>query len=277
MDMRTRPFLKWAGSKYRILDHILARLPAGARLIEPFAGSAAVFMNAEYDRYLLADTNADLIALYQTLKREGPRFIEYCRSYFTPEHNRPEAYYALRDAFNASDDPTERSALFVYLNRHGYNGLCRYNSAGRFNVPIGRYQRPYFPEREMEAFWRKARHARFRHGDFAAVMDGARAGDVIYCDPPYVPLSASANFTSYAAGGFGLPEQERLAACATRAAARGVPVLISNHNTAFTRRAYRGAKLSKFPVRRFISCNGSKRDHARELLALFSRATPGET
>lgn len=268
--MRTRPFLKWAGNKYRVLDHILARLPAGRRLIEPFAGSTAVFLNTEYERYLLADSNADLITLYGTLQREGRAFIDHCRRYFTGEHNTPEQYYRLRTLFNASRDPVEKSALFVYLNRHGYNGLCRYNSKGGFNVPFGRYRRPYFPEREMEQFWRKAARAEFRHSDFAEVLRAPRAGDVIYCDPPYVPLSASANFTAYSAGGFDLDQQERLVDCAQRAAARGCPVLISNHNTPFTRRAYAAARLSKFKVQRYISCNGSKREPAGELLALFA-------
>lgn len=268
--MRTRPFLKWAGNKYRVMDQILARLPAGRRLIEPFAGSTAVFLNTEYERYLLADSNADLITLYRTLQREGREFIEYCRQYFTGRHNSAEHYYRLRADFNGSEDPIEKSALFLYLNRHGYNGLCRYNGKGGFNVPFGRYQKPYFPEREMELFWRKAARAEFRHGDFAKIIGGTRAGDVVYCDPPYVPLSASANFTSYSAGGFDLTEQERLADCARRAAARGCPVLISNHNTAFTRKAYAAARLSKFKVQRYISCNGSKREPAGELLALFA-------
>lgn len=268
--MRIRPFLKWAGNKYRILDRIVARLPAGRRLIEPFAGSTAVFLNTAYDEYLLADSNADLITLYRALQHEGLEFIEYCRRYFTGEYNSPEHYYRLREAFNASADPIDKSALFIYLNRHGYNGLCRYNSKGGFNVPFGRYRRPYFPAWEMEQFLRKAGRAEFRHCDFAEAIGTARQGDVVYCDPPYVPLSASANFTSYSAGGFDLAAQERLVEHARRAAARGCPVLISNHNTPFTRRAYAAARLSKFKVQRSISCNGSKRGQAGELLALFA-------
>lgn len=269
--MRNRPFLKWAGNKFRIIEQIRTQLPPGRRLIEPFAGSAAVFLNTDYERYLLSDSNRDLIALYGALQTEGAGFIEYCAQYFTPAHNAPEAYYRLRERFNACTDPLERAALFVYLNRHGYNGLCRYNRGGGFNVPFGRYRQPYFPAREMALFHQRARHAEFRHRDFAEAIARARPGDVVYCDPPYVPLSASANFTAYSAGGFDLPQQERLAELAQRAAARGVPVLISNHNTSFTRRAYRAARqLSKFRVQRYISCKGARRQTAGELLALFA-------
>ena len=269
-QMKAKPFLKWAGGKFRIIDEIRARLPQGARLIEPFAGSGAVFLNTDFDRYLLTDSNPDLITLYQTLKREGQQFIDYCTQFFTSRHNRPETYYALREEFNHTEDVPRKAALFIYLNRHGYNGLCRYNAKGRFNVPFGRYKRPYFPAQEMLYFHRKARRATFRQRDFQSVIAQARPGDVIYCDPPYVPLSASANFTSYSASGFDLASQTRLTQAAARAARKGIPVLISNHDTPFTQQEYQDAEVSSFQVRRFISCNGARRKPAGELLALFS-------
>lgn len=176
-----RPFLKWAGNKFRIIDRVKRKLPEGKRLVEPFVGSAAVFLNTDYDRYLLCDSNRDLITLYSLLKEEGTAFIEVIRPLFSESNNTPERYYALRDEFNTSNDPAHRAALFVYLNRHGYNGLCRYNAKGGFNVPFGRYKRPYFPEQEMVAFHVKAQRARFKHQDFASTMKRSRQGDVIYC------------------------------------------------------------------------------------------------
>ncbi|MBX5467194.1 MAG: Dam family site-specific DNA-(adenine-N6)-methyltransferase [Firmicutes bacterium] len=264
-----RPFLKWAGGKYRLVSRIRARLPAGERLIEPFVGSAAVWLNTAYPMALLADANPDLIGCYQQLQRHGEAFIAACRAYFVPDNNRPERYYALRERFNAVRDPWERAVLFVYLNRHGYNGLCRYNAAGAFNVPFGRYRRPYFPEAEMRAFWRKAQGVTFRCADFREVLAEARPGDVVYCDPPYVPLSATANFTDYSAGGFGPQDQADLADWAERLAARGIPVLISNHATPFTEEAYHSAQVERFGVQRFISCDGDHRGVADEVLALF--------
>ncbi|HEY0635895.1 MAG TPA: Dam family site-specific DNA-(adenine-N6)-methyltransferase [Gammaproteobacteria bacterium] len=265
-----RPFLKWAGNKYRLVERIVAALPEGTRLVEPFAGSGALFLNSDYKRYLLCDANGDLITLYQILKEQGERFIEACRPLFSEENNQSAQYYALRDEFNACHDPLRRSVLFVYLNRHGYNGLCRYNAKGGFNVPFGRYKRPYFPVDEMRAFHHKAQRAIFRHQDFTATLAKPKPGDVIYCDPPYVPLSESANFTAYSAGGFSLEQQQQLVELAREAALLQVPVLISNHDTRFIARLYRGAKVSRFQVQRSISCNGKRRGSAGEVLALFS-------
>jgi len=265
-----KPFLKWAGNKQRILEHIQGALPEGDRLIEPFVGSGAVFLNTEYDRYLLCDSNQDLINLYNTLKKEGETFIRYCKRYFTAANNTEEAYYRLRERFNNITDSRQRSALFVYFNRHGYNGLCRYNRKGAFNVPFGRYNKPYFPEKEMRFFRKKSRRAVFRHSDFEDTMDRSRRGDVVYCDPPYVPLSPSASFVAFSPGGFGMDQQAQLAQLAEVLSERGIPVIISNHDTPYTQAKYRGADIRTFDVRRFISCNGSRRNMAGELLAIFS-------
>ena len=266
----TRPFLKWAGNKYRIIDRVREALPEGKRLVEPFAGSCAVFLNTDYDQYLINDNNPDLIHLYSILKEDGAAFIKKCRYYFTPRFNTEEQYYKLREKFNKTNDKHKRAVLFVYLNRHGYNGLCRYNLKGGYNVPFGRYKSPYFPENEMLTFHIKAQKAEFVLSSFEQIIQTAKKGDVIYCDPPYVPLSASANFTSYSKGGFNMEKQQQLADLAKVTSEKGIPMLISNHNTNFTRTAYNKAKISKFHVRRFISCNGKKRGMAGELLALFT-------
>lgn len=266
-----RPFLKWAGNKFRVMDEIHEMLPPeGKRLIEPFAGSAAVFLNTNYQRYLITDSNPDLINLYNHLKKEGNDFIRYCKRYFSAKNNTPERYYYLRDQFNKTTDIRKRSALFVYLNRHGYNGLCRYNAKGGFNVPFGRYKAPYFPQKEMEFFSQKAKYATFQVASFEQTISRAKQGDVVYCDPPYVALSKSANFTSYSSGGFSEDQQIQLVDSATKTAAKGIPVLISNHKTDFTDKIYQPAKQHRyFEVRRYISCNGAKREPAGEVLALF--------
>lgn len=265
-----KPFLKWAGNKYRIIEQVQSLLPQGNRLVEPFVGSGAVFLNTAYQNYLLTDSNQDLIDLYNLLKQDGNGFIKYCQRLFTPENNSAEAYYRLRDEFNQTRKQRRKAALFLFLNRHGYNGLCRYNAKGGFNVPFGRYKKPYFPKKEMLQFHLKAQNAEFRQNDFTQTISCSRLGDVIYCDPPYVPLSNSANFTSYSAGGFGQEQQSLLAALAEQSIQRSIPVLISNHNTRFTRKAYTAAReIKKFNVRRQISCNSHQRGNASELLALF--------
>lgn len=267
---KQRAFLKWAGGKYNLIEPITAVLPEGNKLIEPFVGAGSVFLNTNYPSYLLNDVNPDLITLFKTVKRRPMRFIEDARKLFSMANNTPEAYYALRQQFNASTDGYERSLLFLYLNRHGYNGLCRYNLSGQFNVPFGQYLRPYFPRAEIEFFAEKAQRATFTCMSFEKVFRRARKGDVVYCDPPYAPLSLTANFTSYASGGFSIAHQTELARRAEQTARkRGIPVLISNHDTDFTRLLYKKAQLETLQVSRFISPKGESRGKVAELLALY--------
>lgn len=264
-----RPFLKWAGNKYRIIDQVKALLPKAERLIEPFAGSGAVFLNTDYPSYLLAETNADLINLYQHLQQEGLTFIDYCQHFFKVKNNCSERYYTLREQFNTTKNKRLKAALFLYLNRHGYNGLCRYNSSGKYNVPFGLHPKPYFPYQEMLAFHQKAQYAIFQQADFQATLQQAQSGDVVYCDPPYLPLSKTANFTNYSAGGFCLNRQQILAQAARELANRGIPVIISNHDHHLVPELYTDAKLIRFPVLRSISRDGNKRQAVMEVLAVF--------
>lgn len=264
-----KPFLKWAGNKYGIIDRVKAVLPSGQRLIEPFAGSAAVFLNTNFQTAILNDINADLINLYRYLQKDGHKFIGYCQTFFVPEMNNADTYYQFRKIFNNTQDERLRAALFLYFNRHGYNGLCRYNSKGEYNVPFGKYAKPYFPEVEMQAFHQKIQGITLLKQDFVSVMEMAQPGDVIYCDPPYVPLTETANFTNYSGGGFGQKEQQMLADMAKSLSRRGVNVVISNHDTVFTQTAYESAKIISFQVRRMISCKGDARGQANEMLALF--------
>lgn len=269
MTKKIKPFLKWAGSKFRCLEHIQGILPPAQRLIEPFAGSGVVFLNANYSAYLLGEENIDLVNLFQQLKAEGKAFIEYCESFFNKDNNCSQKYYQLRAEFNQSKDQRERSALFLFLNRHGYNGLCRYNQNALYNVPFGRHEKPYFPRLELEFFYQKSQQAEFFRGDFRETFAKARSGDVIYCDPPYVPLSASANFSAYTQRKFTHVDQLALAQLARESAAKGIPVIISNHDTPLTRACYQSSKIISFEVRRLISCHSTQRHAVKELLALF--------
>jgi DNA adenine methylase len=273
MQKKNRAFLKWAGGKYSLVEHIQARLPQANKLIEPFVGAGSVFLNTQYKRYLLNDINPDLINLYNFLKAQPDALINDAREFFCDKRNDEKMYYALRDEFNATQDEYYRAILFLYLNRHGYNGLCRYSLQGRFNVPFGRYKKPYFPEHEMFVFSEKSQKATFTCLPFEKVFSRARRGNVIYCDPPYAPISKTAAFTSYAARSFGQDAQEKLAELATRASKkRGIPVLISNHDLPLTRGLYQGADFSMLSVKRSISQNGAKRQPVDEILAFFPPA-----
>lgn len=265
-----KPFLKWAGNKYQIIEHLKKTLPGGKRLIEPFVGSGAVFLNIDYSRYLLADVNQDLIHLFEYIKKDGNLFIQDCLQLFNEANNSEQVFYEIRNLFNTTTDLRLKAKLFVYLNKHCFNGLCRYNAKGEFNTPFGRFKKPYFPEKEMYYFHQRAQTAIFKCQDFIATMESAKAGDVVYCDPPYVPLSKTANFTGYSTGGFTLEHQLLLAKKAEELASKNITVIISNHDTEFTQHAYRNARLTCFDVRRYISCDGTNRNKAPEVLAVFA-------
>ncbi len=229
-----------------------------------------VFLNSNYESFLLAERNSDLVVVYKYIQLEGLAFIEECASLFRPENNQEHQYYLLREQFNHCKNIRRRAQLFIYLNRHGYNGLCRYNKSGAYNVPFGRYIKPYFPLAEMVHFYHKSSGATFVESDFRATFALSQPGDVIYCDPPYVGLSKSANFSAYTAGGFGEKEQVDLAQLAIACAEKNCSVIISNHDTPLTREYYKTAKLVSFPVMRNISCNPKKRVAVQELLAIFN-------
>jgi DNA adenine methylase len=265
-----KPFLKWAGSKYKIIDRITRSLPPGNRLIEPFVGSGSVFLNTDYPEYLVADSNSDLIALYNCIKDKGIDFIAYARNLFIAENNQQESFSRLRTEFNSSEDIARKSAIFIYLNRHCFNGLCRYNSKSQFNVPFGRYKNPTFPETAILDFFHKSQTVEFKVSNFIETMQQAKFGDVVYCDPPYAPLEQTSNFTSYTRGEFTLEHQKVLADIAVKLMDRGISVIISNHDTEFTRSIYNSAQLNFFEVQRFISRNTQSRIKAPELLAIFS-------
>ncbi|AHG19959.1 DNA adenine methylase [Chania multitudinisentens RB-25] len=267
---KNRAFLKWAGGKYPLVDEIRRHLPTGDCLIEPFVGAGSVFLNTEYDAYILADINSDLINLYNIVKLRTDDFVRDALVLFTDEFNNSDQFYLLREEFNTSNDVYRCALLFLYLNRHCYNGLCRYNLRGEFNVPFGRYKKPYFPEEELYWFAEKSRNATFVCEHYRDTMMKAARGAVVYCDPPYAPLSATANFTAYHTNSFSLADQQGLAKIAHQLSVENqVPVLISNHDTELTRDWYQHASLFVVKARRTISRNILGRGKVDELLALY--------
>ncbi|MCG9584323.1 Dam family site-specific DNA-(adenine-N6)-methyltransferase [Vibrio tubiashii] len=266
---KQRAFLKWAGGKYRLIDDIAKRLPDATCLVEPFVGAGSVFLNTDFKKYVLADINPDLIELYKYLKRSPDEYVSEARKLFVEETNEKSKYLEIRQQFNESSCTQERAILFLYLNRFGYNGLCRYNQKGGFNVPFGSYKKPYFPEQELFYFAEKAQRATFKCQSYTKTIETAPKGSVVYCDPPYAPLSDTSNFTSYAKNGFSIEDQILLGDLARKKAKDSIQVLISNHATQQVEEWYKGADISKVKVNRYISSKGSSRHKVDELFALF--------
>ncbi|EBF7359275.1 Dam family site-specific DNA-(adenine-N6)-methyltransferase [Salmonella enterica subsp. enterica serovar Edinburgh] len=265
-----RPFLKWAGGKYSLLPELDRLIPAGKRLIEPFVGGGSVFLNSDkHERFLLSDINADLINLYQMLAVVPDSVIAEAMKAFR-HLNDVENYTVIREAFNAQKlNATERAAAFLYLNRHCFNGLMRYNLDGFFNVGWGKYKAPYFPEEEIRAFRLKSHACVFMTAGFERTLRLAGDGDVVYCDPPYEPMPGTAGFTSYASGGFSWDSQVALAESCVAAHQRGAKVFISNSTAPRVIELYEqhGFTLHRVNARRSISSKGSTRETANDIVA----------
>lgn len=265
-----RPFLKWAGGKFSLLNELDKHIPAGLRLIEPFVGGGSVFLNSDkHANFLLADVNADLVNLYQMLA-VAPDAVVKSAKFMFDRMNTAEYFDAIKAEFNAQClDAVERAAAFLYLNRHCFNGLMRYNLKNQFNVGFGKYPSPYFPKEEITAFAGMSHNCVFMNAGFHRTIALAAEGDVVYCDPPYEPLPGTNGFTSYAAGGFDWDEQVSLVKCCVSAHQRGAKIVISNSTAPRIIELYEqhGFELHLVTGRRSISSKGSTRESAKDLIA----------
>lgn len=271
-EEKNRPFLKWAGGKFKVLDTIASWLPAGDRLIEPFVGAGSVFMNMPFRRYLLGDVNPDLINLYRQLETSPDVVIETARQ-LVEQCISDASYMAVRDEFNGRKAPAVRhAALFLALNRTCFNGLSRYNAKGLFNVGWCKKVNPYFPANELEAFARRRSPERqFMCGSFTETIFHAGAGDVIFCDPPYEPMPGKNGFTAYARGAFTFEHQLALVEACVAAHERGARVVITNSGAPLIHQLYRqyGFDVHNFTATRSISRDASTRGDVSDVIAIL--------
>lgn len=260
--------LKWPGGKTRVLKKLMPLLnnKKALRLIEPFAGSAVVFLNIPSRDYVLSDISSDLINFFRQLRRHHHRFIQDACMLFSL--NNEHDYYRLRKEFNHCEDAYRKALLFIYLNRHGYNGLWRVNNSGLCNVPYGRYRAPYFPRDEMLYMAFRLASAEIRCSHYLQVVSEAGSGDMIYADPPYLPGSETANFTAYHQSGFHWDDHVKLAESLVEANKRDAQVVISNSYTKSSLELYKdlGFSTRKIEVMRSISNNAASRKCANEII-----------
>jgi DNA adenine methylase len=296
-DYPIRPLLKWAGGKRQLLPQLRRFYPpAFNRYIEPFFGSGAVFFDLHGagrlrgHRAVLIDANADLIGCYETV-RSAPEDVAAELDRLAEAHARGGRahYYAVRDGqFNPLRDRLRRAdghiaytpalaAMLIYLNRTGFNGLFRLNARGAFNVPAGRYDRPKIVDRDKLVVVAGALArpgVQLTWGAFELARDVATAGDFLYFDPPYAPLTRTANFTSYTAPRFDAGDHVRLQQVVIALARRKCHVLVSNSTADEIAALYerdagvRAAGLSavRVPARRAINSDASGRGTVEEYL-----------
>jgi DNA adenine methylase len=238
------------------------------RYYEPFAGGLALFFRVAAERAVISDANADLIALYTAVATDVNAVIRRLQRH-REEHDERH-YYAMREKWNqlhGTMSNADRAAMFIYLNKTCFNGLWRVNRAGDFNVPIGRYTDPPIcvPDALRAAHTLLAR-ADIRQGDYRAAVEDAEKGDFVYFDPPYDPVTPTANFTSYSADGFGPDDQRELVETARSLVARGCKVMLSNSDTPFIRSIYKGFKIATVKCPRAINSNAAKRGDVDEVI-----------
>jgi DNA adenine methylase len=269
-----KPLLKWVGGKSQLLAAITERIPKEfGRYHEPFLGGGALYFHLESAGASVADFNPRLIDFYSHV-RDFPEelFTEITsvKSQFDllAFDEQAAKFYELRNEFNNDRQPSVRSAaLFLFLNKAGFNGLFRENREGFFNVPFGQKKSLSIPD--LPQFFETAsllRTAEITSGSYESVFERANEGDFVYFDPPYVPLEGSPSFTSYLSSGFGPQEQKQLAQMFRDLAERGVFVMASNSYTEPVRELYSDFNVQIVNARRNINSIGSKRGAVEEAL-----------
>jgi DNA adenine methylase len=265
------PFLKWAGGKNQLIYQYSKSAffpPKFNKYLEPFLGGGAVFFHLRPKKAVLSDLNKDLINCYQVIKKQVAKLIEVLKEY--QSQHKKDFYYKIRDDYNSQIlNNIERVAAFIYLNKTGFNGLYRVNARGEFNVPIGSYKTPsIFDEDNLWSVSKLLKNTELHAFSFENILDYAKSNDFIYFDPPYYPLNKTSNFTSYTKDAFLEDEQEKLADAFRQLDKKGCIIMLSNSDTKFIKKLYKGYRIEPVRANRFINCVGDKRGPINELVIL---------
>jgi DNA adenine methylase len=275
--MKPSAFVKWAGGKGRLLAQFEPYFPVSfGRYLEPFVGGGAVFFHLHGQGWLagkeivLIDHLEELINCYRVIQTEVDDLISALQRH-EPQKLDSTYFYRVR-AWDrrpgyARRSAVERAARFIFLNRTCYNGLYRVNRRGQFNVPFGRYRNPtIYDADKLRAIGQALQGVTLAVGDFSRCLEWAGPGDFVYLDPPYYPLSDTANFTSYTRADFGAEDQRRLADLFRELDRRGCQVMLSNSYSEFIRELYGGYEQIKVRATRVISSKVDERGPIPELL-----------
>ena len=266
---RAEPFLKWAGGKQRLLNRYDAMFPAQfENYLEPFLGGGAVYffllhIGRLQKRALLSDLNAELVHLWRTVRDDVEPLIALLQTYKYEK----EFYYSVRELDTTKLNDTERAARMLYLNRTCFNGLYRVNRTGKFNVPFGQYSNPLICNADnLRNVNRAIQGVELQNWGFETVLESAAAGDFVYFDPPYQPVTRTSRFTQYTAEAFNESHQERLKDVVRILDNRGCLVMLSNSDTPLVRDLYKGFDIQEVQAPRAINRNGKRRGTVTELV-----------
>lgn len=265
------PFLKWAGGKRQLIRQMIKYFPKNFNAyIEPFVGGGALFFYILPTKGILIDINRELINCFKVIKNNVRELIELLKTH----KNEKNYYYQIRALDRAPESysklsDVEKASRTIYLNRCCYNGLYRVNRKGQFNVPFGRYKNPKFCDEEnLEAVSNSLENIKILHGSFEICLNYAEAGDFVYFDPPYHPLSQTASFTSYTKEDFGKKSQRKLYDVFKCLDERGCKLLLSNSYNDFILDLYTDYQVVLLNAKRAINSDASKRGTIKEVLVL---------
>jgi DNA adenine methylase len=263
-----KPFVKWAGGKKQIIAQLTARLPKNYnRYFEPMIGGGALFFHLAPEKAFISDVVAELINAYSVVQRAVDPLLDDLR-----QHVHTKAYfYELRGADRSGQmahwSNVQRASRFIYLNRVCFNGLYRVNSQGHFNVPFGEYKNPRLvDEANLRACAAALKSTEISVSSFEALEDRAEEGDFVYFDPPYLPLSQTACFTSYSQDGFDMARHEALRDLCQRLDRRRVKFMLSNSSAPAVRELYRMFNLTEIEANRAINSDAQARGKIREVI-----------
>ena len=258
------PFVKWVGGKRAILPQLENYFPRRfERYFEPCVGGGAVFFHLQPQEAILSDLNAELVNAYRVVRDNVDELVAHLRTHANDE----EYYYEMRAQDPRDLDPIARASRLVYLNRTCFNGLYRVNSKGGFNVPFGKHKNPTIcNETGLRAASEALQGCRIAHRPYMAVLNEARPGDFLYFDPPYHPLNATSNFTSYTADSFSAQDQRDLATTFRLLAERGCKVMLSNSDTEFIRELYADFHIESVYAPRMVNRDATKRGPVAEVV-----------
>lgn len=260
------PFVKWAGGKRQLLPQIRERMPEKYnRYFEPFVGGGAVFFELLPEHALINDINKALINAYKKIRREPKAFLEAVNELDNGMWDDGNAYYySLREHYNdklmKAEYDVELAALFVFINKHCFNGLYRVNGKGLFNVPYNQSRRISADEKLIMGISESLQGVKIMDGDFEEACADAAEGDFVFLDSPYAPLNPT-SFESYTKEGFDIESHRRLAGLYDKLTARGCYCMLTNHNTEFINELYgnKGYRIDAVQVKRLINSDASKR------------------
>ena len=270
-----KPFVKWVGGKRQLMQELEHNFPKQFGIYhEPFLGGGAVMFNLLSKEPKLScnvsDFNADLILAYVTIRDKLGKLIESLENHSKNYHkNSSEYYYQVRK--QEPKQQIEKVSRLIFLNRTCFNGLYRVNKKGQFNVPLGRYTNPNIVNKENLTAVSKvlqSKKIKISCRDFEAVLDDAKKGDLVYFDPPYQPVSSTANFTSYTHRNFIEDDLERLADLANNLTSKGCFVLLSNSNSKVVKEYFSSKhwSINTIDANRAINSNSKKRTGHKEII-----------